>query len=328
MPIMGNLNNIVYAGTAVFGGMLTIAGRFDIGSLAAFLQYSRQVGTPISQITSQIINILAAVAGAEHLFDVMDREPEIDEGDVTLPAVKKNAVGDLVPVQKDEKAKLWTWRVPIGGGKNGETELVPLRGDVRFDNLCFSYGGKKPVLKNLCLHALPGQTIAFVGSTGEGKTTITNLLNRVYNVDSGRVTYDGIDVRRIRKDNLRHSPGMVLQDTHLFTGSVMENIRYGRLDATNEECATAARAASANSFIKRLPEGYETVVSGNGASLSQGQRQLLAIARLCGIAARPHPGRGDEFHRYTHRTPHSERHGCPLREPDSFRHRPSPLHGP
>ena len=279
MPIMGNLNNIVYAGTAVFGGMLTIAGRFDIGSLAAFLQYSRQVGMPINQITSQINNILAAVAGAERIFDVMDREPEIDEGDVTLLAVKKNEVGDLVPVEKDEKAKLWTWRVPIDGGKNGETELVPLRGDVRFENVCFSYDGKKTVLKNLSLHALPGQTIAFVGSTGAGKTTITNLLNRFYDVDSGRITYDGIDVRRIRKDDLRHSLGMVLQDTHLFTGSVMENIRYGRLDATDEECVTTARAASASSFIERLPEGYDTVISGDGANLSQGQRQLLAIAR-------------------------------------------------
>jgi len=279
MPIMGNLNNIVYAGTAVFGGMLTIAGRFDIGSLAAFLQYSRQVGMPINQITSQINNILAAVAGAERIFDIMDREPEIDEGDVTLLAVKKNAVGDLVPVEKDEKAKLWTWRVPIDGGKNGETELVPLRGDVRFENVCFSYDGKKTVLKNLSLHALPGQTIAFVGSTGAGKTTITNLLNRFYDVDSGRITYDGIDVRRIRKDDLRHSLGMVLQDTHLFTGSVMENIRYGRLDATDDECVTAARAASASSFIERLPEGYDTVISGDGANLSQGQRQLLAITR-------------------------------------------------
>ena len=279
MPIMGNLNNIVYAGTAVFGGMLTIAGDFDIGSLAAFLQYSRQVGMPINQITSQINNILAAVAGAERIFDVMDREPEIDEGDVTLLAVKKNEVGDLVPVENDEKVKLWTWRVPIDGGKNGGTELVPLRGDVRFENVCFSYDGKKTVLKNLCLHALPGQTIAFVGSTGAGKTTITNLLNRFYDVDSGRITYDGIDVRRIRKDDLRHSLGMVLQDTHLFTGSVMENIRYGRLDATDEECATAARAASAKSFIERLPEGFETVISGDGANLSQGQRQLLAIAR-------------------------------------------------
>ncbi len=279
MPIMGNLNNIVYAGTAVFGGMLTIAGRFDIGSLAAFLQYSRQVGMPINQITSQINNILAAVAGAERIFDVMDREPEIDEGDVTLLAVKKNEVGDLVPIEKDEKAKLWTWCVPIDGGKNGETELVPLRGDVRFENVCFSYDGKKTVLKNLSLHALPGQTIAFVGSTGAGKTTITNLLNRFYDVDSGRITYDDIDVRRIRKDDLRHSLGMVLQDTHLFTGSVMENIRYGRLDATDEECVTAARAASADSFIERLPEGYETVISGDGANLSQGQRQLLSIAR-------------------------------------------------
>lgn len=279
MPIMGNLNYILYAGTAVFGGMLTIAGRFDVGSLAAFLQYSRHIGQQINQITSQINNILAAIAGAERIFDIMDREPEEDSGDVTLHAVKKDAMGDLVPIGKDETAKLWAWRVPETGGKAGDTELVPLAGDVRFENVSFSYDGQKTVLKGLTLHALPGQTIAFVGSTGAGKTTITNLLNRFYDVDEGSIIYDGIDVRRIRKDDLRHSLGMVLQDTHLFTGTVMENIRYGRLEATDDDCVTAARAASADSFIMRLPQGYETVIGGDGANLSQGQRQLLAIAR-------------------------------------------------
>jgi len=268
MPIMGNLNNIVYAGTAVFGGMLTIAGRFDIGSLAAFLQYSRQVGMPINQITGQINNILAAVAGAERIFDVMDREPELDAGDVTLVAVKGEAGGT---------AGRWVWKVP---GQDGtEAALVPLRGDVSFRDVRFSYDGKQAVLKDLSVHAEPGHTIAFVGSTGAGKTTITNLLNRFYDVDSGLITYDGIDVRRIRKDDLRRSLGMVLQDTHLFTGTVMENIRYGRLEATDGECMAAARAASADSFIERLPDGYRTVISGDGANLSQGQRQLLAIAR-------------------------------------------------
>ena len=267
MPIMGNLNNIVYAGTAVIGGILTVVGRFDIGSLAAFLQYSRQVGMPINQITSQINNILAAVAGGERIFAVMDRAPEPDDGDVTLVATKTNALGE---------AEEWAWRAPKATG--GE-ELVPLKGDVRFDRVAFSYDGKKSVLKDLTVHATPGRTIAFVGSTGAGKTTITNLLNRFYDIDSGTITYDGIDVRRIRKDDLRRSLGMVLQDTHLFTGTVMENIRYGRLEATDDECVTAAKAASASSFIERLPHGYETVISGDGANLSQGQRQLLAIAR-------------------------------------------------
>jgi ATP-binding cassette subfamily B protein len=267
MPIMGNLNNIVYAGTAVIGGILTVAGRFDIGSLAAFLQYSRQVGMPINQITSQINNILAAVAGAERIFDIMDRKSEPDDGDVTLVATKRNALGE---------AEEWAWRAPMADG--GE-ELVPLRGEVRFENVAFSYDGKKSVLKNFTVHAAPGRTIAFVGSTGAGKTTITNLLNRFYDIDSGTITYDGIDIRRMCKDDLRRSLGMVLQDTHLFTGTVMENIRYGRLEATDEECVTAAKAASAASFIERLPQGYATVISGDGANLSQGQRQLLAIAR-------------------------------------------------
>jgi ATP-binding cassette, subfamily B, multidrug efflux pump len=267
MPIMGNLNNIVYAGTAVIGGLLTVAGRFDIGSLAAFLQYSRQVGMPINQITSQINNVLAAVAGAERIFDIMDRKSEPDDGDVTLVATKRNALGE---------AEEWAWRVPKAVG---DEELVPLMGDVRFDRVAFSYDGKKSVLKDLTVHAAPGRTIAFVGSTGAGKTTITNLLNRFYDIDSGTITYDGIDVRRIRKDDLRRSLGMVLQDTHLFTGTVMENIRYGNLEATDDECVTAAKAASASSFIERLPHGYETVISGDGANLSQGQRQLLAITR-------------------------------------------------
>ena len=270
MPIMGNLNNIVYAGTAVFGGLLTVAGRFDVGSLAAFLQYSRQVGMPINQITSQINNILAAIAGAERIFDVMDRKPESDEGDVTLIATKKNAQGEAIE---------WAWRVTTAVGPDAGIKLVSLKGDVRFDHVDFSYDGKKTVLKDLTVHAAPGHTIAFVGSTGAGKTTITNLLNRFYDIDAGTITYDGIDVRRIRKNDLRRSLGMVLQDTHLFTGTVMDNIRYGRLEATDDECITAAKAASAFSFIERLPQGYGTVISGDGANLSQGQRQLLAIAR-------------------------------------------------
>jgi ATP-binding cassette subfamily B multidrug efflux pump len=258
--------------------MLTIAGRFDIGSLAAFLQYSRHVGMPINQITAQVNNILAAIAGAERIFEVMDREPEVDEGDVTLVAVENDGAGGTEPVRRGKAARRWVWSVPKPGG-GGETQSVPLQGDVRFEKVDFSYDGKQPVLKDFTVQARPGHTIAFVGSTGAGKTTVTNLLNRFYDIDAGTITYDGIDVRRIRKDDLRRSLGMVLQETHLFTGTVMENIRYGRLDATNEECVDAAKAASADSFIQRLPEGYATVLSGDGANLSQGQRQLLAIAR-------------------------------------------------
>lgn len=283
MPIMGNLNNILYAGTAVFGGMLTIAGRFDVGSLAAFLQYSRHFGMPINQITAQINNILAAVAGAERVFEVMDREPEVDDGDVTLAEAGDAGAVEAGLEPRGAAASRWAWRVPRSGGE-GEAELVPLRGDVRFEKVSFSYDGKTPVLKDFSVRARPGHTIAFVGSTGAGKTTVINLLNRFYDVEAGAVTYDGIDVRRIRKDDLRRSLGMVLQETHLFSGTVMDNIRYGRLEATDEECRSAARAASADSFIRRLPEGYATKLRGDGANLSQGQRQLLAIARAYAAA--------------------------------------------
>jgi len=276
MPIMGNLNNVAYAGTAVLGGILAVAGRFDIGSLAAFLQYSRHIGMPINQISSQLNNILAAVAGAERVFEVMDRPPEPDSGDVTLLAARRDEAGALVPIEGGERAKAWAWNVPR---PEGGAELVPLAGDVRFEGVTFSYDGKKTVLKELSVHARPGHTIAFVGSTGAGKTTIANLLNRFYDIGSGAILYDGIDVRRIKKDSLRRSLGMVLQDTHLFTGSVMENIRYGRPEARDEDCVAAAKAASADSFIERLPEGYGTLITGDGANLSQGQRQLLAIAR-------------------------------------------------
>jgi ATP-binding cassette subfamily B protein len=283
MPIMGNLNNILYAGTAVFGGLLTIAGRFDVGSLAAFLQYSRHFGMPINQITAQVNNILAAIAGAERVFEVMDREPEIDEGDVTLAEIGEAGPGGTGAGPRGGAVSGWVWRVPRPG-RAGEAEIVPLRGDVRFERVDFSYDGRTPVLKDFSVRARPGHTIAFVGSTGAGKTTVINLLNRFYDVDAGAITYDGIDVRRIRKDDLRRSLGLVPQETHLFSGTVMDNIRYGRLEATDEECRSAARAASADSFIRRLPEGYATKLSGDGANLSQGQRQLLAIARAYAAA--------------------------------------------
>ncbi|MBN1152766.1 MAG: ABC transporter ATP-binding protein [Dehalococcoidia bacterium] len=273
MPIMVNLNNISYAAVAVFGGILTLMGSFDIGSLAAYLQYSRHIGQPITQVTSQFNNILAAMAGAERVFEVMDQEPEVDEGDVSLVHAVTSEDGSLRLALNSSEDGAWAWRIPE------VDELVPLKGDVRFHDVTFAYVPGNQVLKDVSLYAKPGQMIAFVGSTGAGKTTITNLINRFYDVEGGLITYDGIDVKRIRKESLRRSLGMVLQDTHLFTGTVLDNIRYGRLDASDEACVEAAREASADSFIARLPEGYHTVISGDGANLSQGQRQLIAIAR-------------------------------------------------
>jgi len=269
MPVMGNLNNIGYALTAAFGGFLAVSTGFDIGSLAAFLQYSRHVGMPINQITNQINALLSAMAGAERIFAMMDQEPEIDGGSWSLTRVAGK------PGARNG-SEAWAWERTDA---EGNTERIPLRGDVRLHNVTFSYDGRTEVLKNVSLYAKPGQKIAFVGSTGAGKTTISNLLNRFYDVQEGTVTYDGIDVKDIRKGSLRSALGMVLQDTHLFSGTVMDNIRYGRLDATDEDCIQAAVQASADSFIRRLPQGYETVITADGGSLSQGQRQLLAIAR-------------------------------------------------
>ncbi len=277
LPVVGNLNNVSYALTALFGGILAVWGRFDIGSLAAFLQYSRQMGFPVQQITNQLNIVLAALAGAERVFEVMDQEPEVDQGTVSLVSVNKQSDGSFEVLSNDgAHATHWAWKCPR---PDGSVEYVELKGDVRFHGVTFGYEPEKAVLHDVSLYAKPGQKIAFVGSTGAGKTTITNLINRFYDVDQGQITYDGIDVQSIQKDHLRQSLGMVLQDTHLFTGTVMENIRYGRLDATDEECIQAAKQASAHSFIKRLPKGYETMITADGANLSQGQRQLLAIAR-------------------------------------------------
>ncbi len=276
MPIVGNLNNIAYAAIAMFGGILTVMGRFDIGSLAAFLQYSRQVGMPIQMMTNQLNTILSGLAGAERVFDVMDQNPEVDEGEITLVGMVLKDDGTLVPMNNDEHPTHWSWKLPSA---NGDSEFVELKGDVRFLKVDFSYVPDKQVLNDVSLFAKPGQKIAFVGSTGAGKTTITNLVNRFYDITEGQITYDGIDIKKIRKSDLRESLGMVLQDTHLFSGTVMENIRYGRLDASDEECINAAKLTSAHSFIKHLPEGYNTYLTGDGANLSQGQRQLLAIAR-------------------------------------------------
>ncbi len=263
MPAMGNLSYINYALTCCVGALLAIRSG-DLGGLGAFLLYSRQVSQPITQVSQQVNTILSAVAGAERVFDMMESEPELDEGKVTLTRVDEQGHPDDNGV--------WAWRQPDGA-------LIPLRGEVRFEDVTFGYVPEKTVLHDVSLYAKPGQKIAFVGSTGAGKTTITSLLNRFYDIQEGTITYDGIDVRDIAKESLRRSLGVVLQDTHLFTGSVMENIRYGRPSATDGEVYAAAKLAGADSFIRRLPQGYDTELSGDGGSLSQGERQLLNIAR-------------------------------------------------
>ena len=257
IPAVVSISYLNYAIVATLGGFMAMKGMTDVGSLASYLVFVRQAAMPINQFTQQSNFLLAALAGAERVFEAMDQEPEVDEGKVRL--VKEEGGG-------------WAWQKPEG-------EKVPLRGDVRFDHVTFGYDNGHPILKDISLYAKPGQKIAFVGSTGAGKTTITNLINRFYDVQEGAVTYDGIDVRDIRKDDLRRSLGMVLQDTHLFAGTIADNIRFGKLDATLEEVKRAAQIANADSFIRRLPNGYDTMVTADGANLSQGQRQLLAIAR-------------------------------------------------
>ena len=367
MPVAGNLMNISYALTAAFGGLLSVLQGFDLGGLAIYLNYSRQVGQPLNQISQQMTTLLSALAGAERIFEVMDTAAEVNEGSVTLIPAEKDANGTLSPFTGAGRPRTWAWKTPRGNGMAlvpvlvgegdaltelgqavreaaGGLKLLPpnvdspegiwvmvspdgslaqvadlsvlaghgwawkypgpdgtmglhlirgtvrnvpgedyclteLRGAVRFSHVDFSYVPGKRILKDVSVYADPGQKIAFVGSTGAGKTTITNLINRFYEIEGGMITYDGIDVKAIRKDDLRRSLGAVLQDTHLFTGTIMDNIRYGRLDATDEECIAAAKSANAHSFIRRLPEGYFTQVTGDGANLSQGQRQLLAIAR-------------------------------------------------
>lgn len=269
MPAMGNLARINYAVTCCVGGLLALVGIGDIGTLGAYLLYVKQVGQPVSQISQQVNTLLAAAAGAERIFDVMDQTPELDEGKTVIVRVEKN--GDTL-TEVPHRTGHWAWKQPDG-------TLIELRGDVRFDHVTFSYDGKKTVLHDVSLFAKPGQKIAFVGSTGAGKTTITNLINRFYDVQEGTITYDGINVKDIEKDSLRRSLGMVLQDTHLFTGTIADNIRYGKPDATDEEVRAAAKLANADTFIRHLPQGYDTVITGDGGSLSQGERQLLAIAR-------------------------------------------------
>lgn len=258
-PCSTGINNALYATITLMGGMLVLTNSLGIGTFFTFLNYTKQFRQPIDQIMNQMNNIFSALAGAERVFEIMAMEKEVDNGTVTISE------------EKTAQGKKWYW---IDGDKK-----IPVEGKVVFENVNFSYVPEKQVLKNINLYAKPGQKIAFVGSTGAGKTTITNLINRFYDIQDGSITYDGIDIKRIKKNDLRRSLAIVLQDTHMFTGTVMDNIRYGRLDATDEECIEAAKLASAHSFIRRLPDGYNTKITGDGGNLSQGQRQLLAIAR-------------------------------------------------
>lgn len=274
MPMMANLSYVTYAICAAVGAAMSIHGALDIGTIASFLEYSRTFSRPITQISNQFNYIMSALAGAERVFNLLDTPVETDEGSVTLVYAKKDEQGTLV--ETENRTGMWAWKVPHS---DGSIELVELKGNVRFEHVVFGYAPNKVVLNDISLYAKPGQKIAFVGSTGAGKTTITNLINRFYDVPDGKIRYDGININRIKKADLRKSLGVVLQDTNLFTGTVMDNIRYGKLDATDEECIAAAKLANADAFIRKLPHGYETMLEGNGGNLSQGQRQLLSIAR-------------------------------------------------
>ena len=282
VPVVVSISYLNYAVSACVGGLFALAGLMDIGSLASYLVYVRQSAMPINQCTQQVNFILAALSGAERNFEMMDEEPEVDEGTVTLCRVEEKPDGSLCECSR--KSGLWAWKMPDEEGR--DNTLIPLTGDVRFEHVVFGYNYKKKILDDISLFAKPGQKIAFVGSTGAGKTTIINLINRFYEIQGGVITYDGIDITKIRKADLRRSLGFVLQDTHLFTGTIEENIRYGNLEATEEDVINAAKIANAHSFIRRLPEGYQTVLESDGANLSQGQRQLLAIARAA-VASPP-----------------------------------------
>ena len=283
MPIMGNLGHLQYVLVAIVGGLLAIAsvpnltilgvGVMTLGGIASFLQLSRSFTMPISQVSQQINSVVMALAGAERIFELMDEPSEEDHGVVTL--VNAEEVNGTL-VEADHRTGIWAWKKPL---PEGGFELIRQHGDVRMKDVDFAYVEGKPVLHDITLYAEPGQKVAFVGATGAGKTTITNLINRFYDIADGKIRYDGININKIKKSDLRRSLGVVLQDVNLFTGTVMDNIRYGRLDATDEECIEAARLANAHDFISRLPDGYQTVLSGDGGSLSQGQRQLLSIAR-------------------------------------------------
>ena len=285
IPTIVSLSYFNYAVSACVGGLFALAGLTDLGTLASYLVYVRQSAMPMNQFTQQINFLLSALSGAERIFDMMDEIPEIDEGNVRLCQVRENPMGQLK--ECSEFTGRFAWKVPEETVKRTRLDapvsdgfaFIPLKGDVRFNDVVFGYVPEKTILNGISLYAKPGQKIAFVGSTGAGKTTIINLVNRFYEVNGGSITYDGIDIREIRKDDLRRSMSMVIQDTHLFTGTIADNIRYGRLDASDEDVRAAAQVANAHSFIRRLPQGYDTVLHSDGANLSQGQRQLLAIAR-------------------------------------------------
>lgn len=309
IPTIVSLSYLNYAISACVGGLFTLKGLMDLGSLSSYLIYVRQSAMPLNQFTQQVNFLLSALSGAERIFDMMDEKPEIDEGSVTLCNAVKNADGSLT--ECSQYTGVFAWKVPAElntywnsasykekvksqpidknmdkAAANDGTYLVELRGDVRFKNVVFGYIPGKTILNDVTLYAKPGQKIAFVGSTGAGKTTIINLINRFYDIQLGTITYDGIDIKDIKKDDLRKSLAMVIQDTHLFTGTIADNIRYGKLDATDEEVRNAALIANADSFIRRLPDGYNTMLYSDGSNLSQGQRQLLAIARAA-IAKAP-----------------------------------------
>lgn len=286
IPTIVSLSYLNYAISACVGGLFTLKGLMDLGSLSSYLIYVRQSAMPLNQFTQQVNFLLSALSGAERIFDMMDEKPEIDEGSVTLCNAVKNADGSLT--ECSGYTGVFAWKVPakLNTYWNSDACLVELCGDVRFKNVVFGYVPGKTILNDVTLYAKPGQKIAFVGSTGAGKTTIINLINRFYDIQSGSITYDGINIKDIKKDDLRKSLAMVIQDTHLFTGTIADNIRYGKLDATDEEVRNAALIANADLFIRRLPDGYNTMLYSDGSNLSQGQRQLLAIARAA-IAKAP-----------------------------------------
>ena len=275
-PVIGNIGNLQFVLTAVLGGLLSVTGvgGITIGVIASYLQFTKSFTQPFMQVAQQFNAIIMALAGAERIFALIDEKPEKDEGYVTLVNARKDADGVISECK--ERTGMWAWKHPHGDGSVTYTELT---GDVRFENVTFGYDDEKVILHDISLFAKPGQKLAFVGSTGAGKTTITNLINRFYDIQDGKIRYDGININKIKKADLRRSLGVVLQETNLFTGTIMENIRYGKLDATDEEVYAAAKLANADDFIRLLPNGYDTVITGNGGSLSQGQRQLIAIAR-------------------------------------------------
>ena len=276
-PIIGNIGNLQFVLTAVLGGVLSVAGigGITLGVMASYLQFTKSFTQPFMQVAQQFNSIVMALAGAERIFNLIDEKPEDDEGYVTLVNAKKDENGNIVECK--ERTGMWAWKHPHSA--DGSVSYTELKGDVRFEDVTFGYNEDKTILHDISLYAKPGQKLAFVGSTGAGKTTITNLINRFYDIQDGKIRYDGINITKIKKDDLRHSLGIVLQDTHLFTGTIRDNIRYGKLDATDEEIYAAAKLAHADQFIQMLPKGYDTMLSGDGEELSQGQRQLLSIAR-------------------------------------------------